>query len=151
MSPENADRVRQHLLDVMRVETFYPPADASAIAAAEAKVRVAFPHWLRELYLACNGFRGPTQWEYLIPLEGREGLVEFTEFLRAEDWAPPWLSRAVVFGSDINSGTLTTHFVALDGKLVTWTLGDAGEFVPFDGTVYDLYRREQAGWDELKE
>ena len=149
MSSEAPDRVRQRLLDVMRVETFYPPADASAIAAAETRVGVVFPQWLRNLYLACNGFRGPTQWEYLLPLEGCEGLVEFTQFLRAEEWAPPWLARAVVFGSDTGSLSLTTHFVALDGALVTWTFGDGPVFVEFDGTVYDLYRREQALWDEL--
>jgi hypothetical protein len=83
------------------------------------------------------------------PIGGREGLVEFTQFLREEEYAPPWLARAVVFGSDIGSGTLTTHFLALDGNLVTWTLGDGPVFNPFEGTVFDLYRREQQLWDEV--
>ena len=149
MSPEDPDEVRQRLLDVMRVETLNPPADPTAIAAAERRVGVVFPQWLRVLYLACNGFRGPTQWEYLLMLEGRDGLVESTEMLRAEDWAPPWLARAVVFGSDTGGGTLTTHFAALDGNLITWTLGDGPAFSTFEGTVFDLYRREQQLWDEV--
>lgn len=149
MSPEGPDLIRQRLLDVMRVETFYPPADVSAIAAAETRLGVMFPQWLRELHLACNGFRGPTQFMYLLSLEGREGLVEFTEFLRADHRPPPWLARAVVFGSDTGSGTLTTLFVSLDGELVTWTLGDGPVFNKFEGSVFDLYRREQQLWDEV--
>lgn len=131
----------------MRVEKF-SPAD---IAAAEARLGVPFPDWLRELYLACDGFVGPTgTWQYLTRLGGRDGLVEFTEFLRVEPWAPPWLSRAVIFGSDANSGTLTTHFAALDGDLIEWCLGDGDEYTKFDGTVYDLYRGEQSRWDQIE-
>ena len=85
----------------------------------------------------------------LLPLSGSEGVVEFTEFLRSEDWSPPWLKRAVVFGSNEGSGTCAVNFVALDGCLIEWCLGDGAEFRRFDGTVYDLYRREQAGWDAI--
>ena len=134
----------------MRVETFFPPADPADVAAAEARLGVPFPAWLRELYLACDGFVGPTGWHYLSRLGGRDGLVEFNEFLRLEAWAPPWLARVIVFASDTSSGTLTTHFAALDGDLIEWCLGDGDEYTKFDGTVFDLYRREQSRWDELQ-
>jgi hypothetical protein len=36
------------------------------------------------------------------------------------------------------------------GHLIEWCLGDGAEFTRCDGSVYDLYRREQAGWDEIQ-
>ncbi len=134
----------------MRVESFGPPADPAAIAAAEHRLGVTFPSWLRDLYLSCDGFVGPTSWPYLLPLGGRDGLIEFTQFLRGEFWTPRWLNRAVVFGTDLGSGTSTVNFCALDGDLIEWCLGDGAEFTRFEGTVFDLYRREQAGWDEIE-
>jgi hypothetical protein len=150
MSTVDADSVRQALRDAMRVESFGPPADPAAISAAAERLGVAFPSWLRDLYLACDGFLGPTAWPYLLPLSGHDGVVEFTEFLRGQDWAPLWLNRAVVFGSNVGSGSCTVTFCALGGDLIEWCLGDGAEFTRFDGTVYDLYRREQAGWDEIQ-
>jgi hypothetical protein len=150
MPPDDPDAVRQALYDAMHIESFGPPADLTAIASAGDRLGVVFPVWLRDLYLACDGFLGPTAWPYLLPLGGCEGVVEFTEFLRGQDWAPSWLKRAIVFGSNVGSGTGTVNFVALDGCLIEWCLGDGARFTHFTGAVYDLYRREQAGWDELE-
>jgi hypothetical protein len=134
----------------MRIKAFHPPADPVAVAAAETRLGVALPAWLRALYLACDGFVGPTGWDgYLLPLEGRDGLVGYTEFLRHDgEGMPPSMARAIVFGHQGYSFTISTHFAALDGALVTWNFGD-DDFAPFDGTVYDLYRREQAELDSF--
>ncbi len=145
-----ARSVREALANAMRIESFGPPAEPAAIAGAEDRLGVPFPPWLHELYLACDGFLGPTAWPYLLPLSGSDGVTEFTEFLRGEDWAPTWLNRAVVFGSNVGSGTGTVNYCALDGELIEWCLGDGAEFTRFEGTVYELYSREQACWDEIK-
>ena len=134
----------------MRIESFFPPADLAAIASAEIELGVQFPAWLREMYLACDGFHGPTAWPYLLPLSGYEGAVEFNEFLRSEFLYVPWLAQAVVFGSNLGSGTSSVHFAAFNGELIEWCLGDGSEFTRFNGTVYDLYRREQVMWDTIE-
>lgn len=149
MSVEDTNPIRQALCDAIRVESFGAPAGIDAVSSAEHRLGVAFPEWLRCLYLACDGFLGPTAWPYLLPLNGREGVIEFTEFLRAEAGPLAWLKNAVVFGSNLGSGTCTVHFGALDGRLIEWCLGDGDEFTYFDGSVYDLYRREQAVWDAI--
>jgi hypothetical protein len=41
-------------------------------------------------------------------------------------------------------------FVGRFQELIECCIGDGAEFTRFDGTVYDLYRREQAGWDEVR-
>src|SRR5687768_1962049 len=139
MSPEDPHPVRIALREAMRVESFGPPAHPDRIAEAEQRLGVEFPSWLRDLYLACDGFTGPTAWPYLLPLGGRDGVIEFNEFLRGEDWAPVWLPRAVVFATDTGSGTGTVNFAVLDGELIEWCLGDGSEYTAFDGTIYDLY------------
>ena len=150
MALGDGDAIRAALCEAMRVESFGLPADLLAIRTAEDRLGVLFPQWLRDLYLACDGFLGPTAWPYLFPLEGGDGVVEFTEFLRGEDWTPPWLTRAVVFGSNVGGGTGTVNYAALDGELIEWCLGDGGEATRFDGSVIDLYRREQALWNQIE-
>ena len=54
MSTVDADSVRQALREAMRVESFGPPADPATIMAAADRLGVAFPPWLRDLYLACH-------------------------------------------------------------------------------------------------
>jgi hypothetical protein len=147
---ESAESVRQRLREVIRIEAFHPPADPAAVAAAEARLSAAFPAWLRTLYLACDGFVEPTGWDgYLLPLGGSNGLVGYTECLRHDtECMPPSMARAIVFGCQGYSFTISTHFASLDGVLVTWNFGN-DDFAPFDGTVYDLYRREQAELDSF--
>jgi hypothetical protein len=119
------------------------------IAEVERKLGVPMPPWLREVYLSCNGFLGPYGECYLYPLDGREGVGDFTLFLREEDWSPPWLNRAIVFGYIGGSGSTTAHSVALDGRLIEWCIGDGDKFTALEGGLLELWRQIQARWDAV--
>ncbi len=139
------ERIRSAMPDA----SFDPPATVALIDAAESAVGVSFPDWLCEIYLACNGFRGPTDVRYLYPLDGREGVVEFTLFLRTE-WSAPWLNRAIIFSDNGVGGTCTVHWAACDGRLIEWCYGDGDKYTVVDGDLYDVLRREQALWDDME-
>jgi hypothetical protein len=149
MSPEDSYSVQHTLRNSMRIETLGSPATSADIAMVEARLGVAFPSWLRTLYLTCDGFTGPTDWQYLFPLAGHLGVIGYTEWLRREEWGPAWLSRAFVFGQTCSGGTGSTFFAVLDGLMIEWCLGDGAEFTQFSGSFFDLLRREQATWDEV--
>jgi hypothetical protein len=119
------------------------------IAEVERRLGVPMPPWLRKVYLHCNGFLGPTRECILYPLDGTEGVGEFTLFLREQDWSPPWLERAIVFGYIGGSGSTTAHSAALDGQLIEWCYGDGEVFTALQGGLFDLWRRIQARWDDI--
>jgi hypothetical protein len=133
--------------EVMPSAVFDPPATAAMLNAAERSLGVALPDWLREIYLACNGFRGPTDVRYLYTLDGDDGAIEFTSFLRTE-WSLPWLDRAIVFSDNGVGGSCTVHWAILDGQLIEWCYGDGGDYTLADGDVFALLAREQALWNE---
>lgn len=146
------DSRQQTVLDriqaVMPEASFDLPATSEMIARAEQALAVPFPEWLRTIYLACNGFRGPTAVRYLYPLDGRDGAVEFTLFLRSE-WSLPWLDRTIVFSDNGIGGSSTVHWAICDGKLIEWCYGDGGEYTLADGDLFDLLAREQSLWDDI--
>jgi hypothetical protein len=80
---------------------FGPPCSPEQIATAEAKLGMRLPESLRELYLAFDGFRGPTNAQYLLPLlscaDGGSSLCDMTLILRNSKRVD--LSRFVFFGS----------------------------------------------------
>ena len=138
------DRIRS----VIQVTWHGEPATEEMIRAAEQALGVELPHWLREIYLGCDGFSGPTNVHYLYPLEGPGGVRAFTLFLRSE-WALPWLERAIIFSDNGVGTSCTVHWGALDGKLITWCYGDEGAFSYLDCNLFDEWRREQEKWDSL--
>lgn len=146
-SPDQSvlDRIRA----VMPSASFNPAATPDMLDDAERSLGVALPDWLREIYLACNGFRGPTDVRYLYALDGNDGAVEFTSFLRTE-WSLPWLDRAIVFSDNGIGGSCTVHWAILDGQLIEWCYGDDGEYTVADGDLFGLLAREQAFWDDIE-
>lgn len=80
---------------------FGPPCTTEQIAKAEEKLGLRLPDALRELYLAFDGFRGPTNAQYLFPLlscsDGGSSLCETTLFFRS--WEQVDLSHFIFFGS----------------------------------------------------
>src|SRR5689334_5811514 len=95
-----SESILEQISAVMRVDQYFPPADASDVDQVERELGVPFPDWLRRIYLAADGFIGPTGVRYLYRLRERNGVSDFTRFLRQE-WADAaWLKRAIVFGEN---------------------------------------------------
>jgi hypothetical protein len=124
------------------------PATETMIRDAEARVGARFQPWLSEVYLAANGVRTCYGTAYLWPLDGRDGTVEMTLFLRNEDWAPAWLSAAIVIGSTDSSGSSTTHWVCVDNQLASWCYSDRGVFVGRTEGLTEAWRRDSSQADE---
>ena len=134
--------------EVMNVTAHEPPLDISILEETERRLGVAFPDWLRVFYLSCNGFKGPTGVRYLYPLDGRDGVLCFTEFVR-EEWGLDWLQRAIIFSDNGLGGSVTVHWCALDGKLIEWCYGDEGEYTVLDLDLLTLWAREQKNWSSI--
>ena len=141
------DSVLSKIRAVIEVTAVNPAASRELIDDAERRLDVAFPEWLRAIYRSCNGFCGPTGVRYLYPLEGRDGVVEFTLLLRDAEWSPPWLNRAIVFSDNGAGGTITTHWAVLDGNLIEWCYGDGAEFTVLECDLLGLWRRDQCLWN----
>ena len=146
---DNPAQILARIRSVMKVTNVNPPATEAMVEGVEEALGVAFPPWLRRIYRACNGFSGPTGVHYLWPLDGREGVQEFTLFLRAEEYWPDWLDRAIVFSDNGLGGSITVHWAALNGNLVEWCYGDSERFDVLEFDLFELWRREQARWDAV--
>lgn len=146
-----SDRVLARIRSAIETTSINPPATPKMIESVERGLGVPFPPWLRSIYLACNGFCGPTGVGYLWPLEGEYGVEAFTHFLRNDPNWPDWLDRAIVFSDNGVGGTITVHWAALDGKLIEWCYGDNEAFTILNIDLFELWAREQKMWDEIRQ
>ncbi len=135
---------------VMRVKQYFPPADPNAIEEVERELGVSFPTWLRQLYLAADGFVGPTGVRYLYRLKERDGILGITQDLRRGWDQAEWLKRAIVFADNGLGGTLTVHWAVLDEQLVEWCYGDEAEYQVLPTDIYNVWAREQRAYDEAE-
>ena len=138
-----------NIREVMEITAHQPPTSIEALEETERQLGVAFPDWLRVFYLSCNGFSGPTGVRYLYPLDGPEGVLLFTQFVR-EEWAIPWLQRAIVFSDNGLGGSVTVHWGSLDGQLIEWCYGDEGEYTVLGFDLLTLWAREQRMWNSIR-
>lgn len=150
MAAIEQESVLREIRDSIEVQVCHPPADETLIAATERELGVELPPWLKSIYQCCDGFRGPTGVRYLYPLAGLEGVQGVTSRMRNEEWSPRWLKNAIVFGDNGIGGTLAVHWLALNGDLVEWCLGDGEVYSILDGDLFDLWRREQQLWNEVR-
>jgi hypothetical protein len=149
MPPPEANDVLSQIRAVIEV-TAWEPAKPKLLDEVEQRLVVPFPDWLRSVYHYSNGFCGPTGVRYLYPLDGRDGVLEFTLFLREEDWSPKWLQRAIVFSDNGAGGSITIHWAALDGQLIEWCYGDGADFRILESDLLALWKREQERWDAVR-
>jgi hypothetical protein len=68
--------------------SFGAPCTEADIRRAEASLGEPLPAILCELYLAFDGFLGPTNASFFWPLFSREGLVEMNQFYRGDALFP---------------------------------------------------------------
>jgi hypothetical protein len=133
MTARDSDPVRSRIRQLIPVTAFHPAPlrplfepdgrrlrvpMTELIEDVERRLAVPFPEWLRIIYGSCNGFTGPIGLCSLFPLDGDGGVLKFNQFLRAQDWSPPWVKQGIVFMDRRSSWSINTHWAALDGKLV---------------------------------
>lgn len=139
------EQFKQQLEQSIVVEHINPPVPASELVKIERQVGVPFPSWLKEFYTKCNGFEGETGIKYAWNLNE---ISQMTLCIRGEEWAPPWINKAILFGDNGFGGTSTEYWVALEGKLVRWCLGD-GPVYHEVSDLETLWKTLQTEWDEL--
>ena len=92
------DEVRRHFAGY----DFGPPCAEQQIARAESLLGEAIPPVVRDLYLAFDGFDGPTGAAFLWPLfeeqPGAGGLVEMNLFLRGGEFPEALVSQCLFYG-----------------------------------------------------
>src|SRR3712207_4216953 len=116
------------------------PAD---VARAEKLLGHTLPPPLTELYLNFDGFAGPTNAAFFYPLLtpspfSNTSLVEYTLFLRGEDYFPPFLRRALAIG---DYGVGPCWLISLDnpGSVLEWD-GEWDDYETLEGTLVDVWR-----------
>ena len=129
--------------------SFGPPCTAAEIARAEREIGQALPAFLRELYLACDGFRGPTG-SLLWPLFGDNGLVGYNRSVRVDRNVPAFVRGVVFFGDDGIGGTVGAVYAvdpARPDRILEWYVNEPEPAVAA-ANVFELWRSRQQEYDE---
>lgn len=113
---------------------FGSPCTEEQLARAELLLGERIPSLLRDLYLAFDGFLGPTHASFFWPLfEKRPGagaLVEMNRFLRSGEFPEPLMSQCLFYG-DAGVGPCWGLKRDMPGKIILWDAewGDDFEIV----------------------
>jgi SMI1 / KNR4 family (SUKH-1) len=124
------------------------------IERAEAALGEPLPDVLRELYLAFDGFLGPTDAVFFWPLFagkwGDAGLVDLNLFLRAGDEFPSDLvSRCIFFGDD-GGGPFWGIKTDLPGKVIRWDAEWGDDFEVAGESLLEVWVTEKRSYEELE-
>jgi cell wall assembly regulator SMI1 len=127
------------------------PCDEDAIRRAEQALGQTLPVPLRTLYLAFDGFLGPTDAAFLWPLSGNEGLVELNLFYRSDDTFPRELvSRSLFFG-DNGCGAQWGFNSDLPGKIIQWDPSWGADFEIVGNDPVHAWRAEKELYEQAEE
>jgi hypothetical protein len=129
--------------------SFGAPCNDADVREAEAALGESLPPVLRELYLAFDGFRGPTNAAFFWPLFGREGLVEMNQFYRGDDLFPQELISQVLFFGDNGCGPQWGFKRDLPGKVIQWDAEWGADFEVIGDSPLDVWRAEKQMYDSL--
>jgi SMI1 / KNR4 family (SUKH-1) len=140
-----ADEVRTLFADYR----FGPPCTDSNIQSAEAALGEPLPPVLRDLYLAFDGFRGPTNERFLWPLFGPEGLVAMNHFFRGDETFPQEVVSQCLFFGDYGLGPLWAIKRDLPGKVIKWD-GEWDDFEVAGDSPLDVWRRQKEWFESLE-
>ena len=144
---EQADEVRALFVG----QHFGAPSTEADIRRAEALLCEPLPPVIRELYLAFDGFLGPTDAGFFWPLFGAEGLVEKNRFLRSNDLFPQKLvSQCLLFG---DNGCGPQWGIKRDrpGKVIQWDAEWGTDFEVVGDSPIDVWKSEKPLYDATDE
>jgi hypothetical protein len=142
-----ADEVRT----LFRGYSFGAPCTEADIQRAEAVLGQRLPLMLRELYLAFDGFLGPTSASFFWPLFGREGLVEMNQFYRGDELFPQDLVSQCLFFGDSGGGPQWGFKRDLPGKVIQWDAEWGADFGIVGDSPLDVWRAGRQAYDSLGE
>jgi hypothetical protein len=130
---------------------FGPPCTLEDIERAEHDLGHPLPPVLRELYLAFDGFLGPTYAVFFSPLSQRDdlacdSLVGTTRFLRGEDF-PSFILRSVVFGSD-GCGSYWGMLIDAPGVVFEWHPEQGEDYSVVGESPLDVWLKGKALYEE---
>jgi hypothetical protein len=128
---------------------FGPPCTEVDLSRAEAALGQPLPPALRELYLAFDGFLGPTDARFFWPLFGREGLVEANRFYRSGDPFPQELVSLCLFFGDNGCGPLWGIKRDLPGEVIQWDAEWGADFEVVGDSPLDVWRGVKQRYDSL--
>lgn len=124
---------------------FGPPATQQQIEAAERSLGHGLPMNLKAHYAEYNGFKGPTNTDFLYTLDD---LVRTTLWLRGEGYFPDFIQRSVALGDD---GTGAFWLICIDqpDKVIDWDAEMEGEgHVVLDGGLAEEWIARKATYDD---
>jgi hypothetical protein len=134
---------------------FGPPCSEAEIRRAEEALGERVPSALRELYLAFNGFLGPTDAVFFWPLfaheSGAGGLVEMNLFFRTEDIFPQELVSRCLFFGDNGIGHSWGLHRDRPGQVIKWDARWGNEFEIAGDTPLAAWLAEKRFYDEVAE
>ncbi|PTY02048.1 hypothetical protein DB347_25155 [Opitutaceae bacterium EW11] len=128
---------------------FGPPCAEVEVTRAEHALGQQLPLAIRSLYLAFDGFRGPTNARFMWPLFGRDGLVEFNGFLRSGSEFPRAFVSSCVFYGDAGIGEVWGIKHELPGRVIRWNASWGEDFEDAGSAPLEVWLKEKAAYDEL--
>ena len=102
---------------------FGPPITQQQIDSAEQSLGHELPAPLKQHYAQYDGFKGPTETNFLYPLEE---LVRTTLWLRGEGYFPDFLQHSVALGED-GTGAYWVIDIKRPDKVIEWDAEMEGE------------------------
>lgn len=144
MMSNAANEVREHFQGF----EFRPPCTEEDLILAEESLGQRVPPAIRSLYLAFDGFRGPTNARFMWPLFGRDGLVEFNRFLRSGREFPKAFVSSCLFYGDAGIGDMWGIKDDLPGSVIRWNASWGEDFEEAGATPIDVWLKEKAVYDD---
>jgi hypothetical protein len=132
---------------------FGPPCAESEVRRAESELGEPLPSVLRDLYLAFDGFDGPTGAVFLWPLFARgknaPGLVEMNLFYRGDDLFPQELVSQCLFFGDGGCGPQWGIKRDASGQVILWDAEWGDEYEVAGEGPLEVWATEKRMYEEL--
>ena len=128
---------------------FGTPATPDDLQRAEGELGEPIPPVLRDLYLAFDGFLGPTNAQFLWPLFAENGLVRFNNFLRAGDEFPHEFVSSCIFFGDEGIGAMWGIKRDLPDAIILWDAEWGEDYEIVGSSPLDDWTRSKRDYEGL--
>jgi len=126
------------------------PCSEADVQRAEQLLGWRMPDDFRSLYLVFDGFRGPTEAQFLWPLFAKDGLVDFNRFLREGSDFPRGFVDSCVFFGDAGIGDMWGFKRELPGQVIRWSASWGEDFEIAGASPVDVWLKEKETYEEIE-